>query len=203
MQSSQRWRRRWPSRSVPWSWRPARRPWSRSAPWRRSSSSRRRRAAAHGRAIACKILGGFWPSEIMRRSMLQAQHDIISGRTLSKSIHSRRRSSLRRPTLARGGGLAKSKIMTDDRKTPIANLHPDGFAAAPGRARPGLSRLSRRGMGRTRMRLPRAVRKAAARRFPGGAVVDLHPAQARNFRPAFDGFDPQKIAAYDAPKSKA
>ena len=45
--------------------------------------------------------------------------------------------------------------------------------------RTALSRLSRRGMGRARMGFARAVREADARRFPGGAFVDHHPAQAR------------------------
>ena len=55
----------------------------------------------------------------------------------------------------------------------------DGLDALPvARRRPALCRLSRRGMGRARIRRPGAVREARARRLPGGALVDHHPAQA-------------------------
>ncbi len=46
------------------------------------------------------------------------------------------------------------------------------------RRRSALCRLSRRGMGRARIRRPRPVREARARRLSGRAVVDHHPAQA-------------------------
>ena len=61
-----------------------------------------------------------------------------------------------------------------------AVVHADGLQPLPlaGR-RPALCRLSRRGMGRARIRRPRPVREARARRLPGRAVVDHHPAQAR------------------------
>ena len=47
--------------------------------------------------------------------------------------------------------------------------------------RPALPRLSRRGMGRARIRRPRALREARARRLSGRPVLDHHSAQAGEF----------------------
>ena len=63
-----------------------------------------------------------------------------------------------------------------------AMLHPDGLHRCPWPGvRPALRRLSRHRMGRAGVRRPRAVREADPRRFPGRAVVDHDPAQARQF----------------------
>ena len=49
--------------------------------------------------------------------------------------------------------------------------------------RSALCRLSRRGMGRAGARRPGALREARARRLPGGALLDHHPAEARGLPP--------------------
>src|SRR6516164_3527254 len=69
-------------------------------------------------------------------------------------------------------------------------------------AGPALRRLSRPGMGRAEIRRPRALREAHSRRLPGRAVLDHHPAQARQFPPRLRRLRARENRALHAEKDR-